>query len=243
MYKFQKILLLPFLAAVIFLSVSFTSSSEKYFEIAKNLDIFATLYKEINAYYVDEVNPSKLIRTGINAMLESLDPYTDYIPEDDIEDYRTMMTGQYGGIGAVIGNRNGRVLILMPYEGFPAFKSGLKIGDEIVEIDEFNVKGKSTEDISKLLKGQANTSLEIKINRYGEKDLIDIQITREKITIGNVPYYGLISGSIGYVKLGDFTINAGREIRKVIEEMKSQGADKFILDLRNNPGGIAWRGC
>ena len=109
---------------------AFNSPREKYFEITKNLDIFATLYKEVNTYYVDDVDPNQLIKTGINAMLESLDPYTNYIPEDDIEDYRTMTTGQYGGIGALIGTRNGRNMIIMPYEGFPAHDAGLRIGEE-----------------------------------------------------------------------------------------------------------------
>jgi carboxyl-terminal processing protease len=121
---------------------SFNNPNERYFEITRNLDIFSTLFKEVNAYYVDEVNPNQLIKTGIDAMLASLDPYTNYIPEDDIEDYRTMTTGQYGGIGAIIGNRSGKNLIMMPYEGFPAHKSGLKIGDEILKVDGIDVTDK-----------------------------------------------------------------------------------------------------
>ena len=121
---------------------SFNNPNERYFEITRNLDIFSTLFKEVNAYYVDEVNPNSLMKTGIDAMLASLDPYTNYIPEDDIEDYRTMTTGQYGGIGAVIGRRNGKNLIMMPYEGFPAHKSGLKIGDEILKVDGIDVTEK-----------------------------------------------------------------------------------------------------
>lgn len=146
---------------------SFNNPNERYFEISRNLDIFSTLFKEVNAYYVDEVNPNKLIKTGIDAMLASLDPYTNYIPEDDIEDYRTMTTGQYGGIGAVIGHRNGKNVIMMPYEGFPAHKSGLQIGDEILKVDDVEVSDKNTSDISQLLKGQANTKLNVTVQRYG----------------------------------------------------------------------------
>lgn len=165
---------------------AFNSPTEKYFEIIKNLDIFATLYKEVNTYYVDEVDPNQLIKAGIDAMLESLDPYTNYIPEDDIEDYRTMTTGQYGGIGALIGTRNGKNMIIMPYEGFPAHESGLKIGDEIIRVDGINVKDKAYTDISKLLRGQANSKLQIAVKRYGVPELVNIEMTREKITIDNI---------------------------------------------------------
>ena len=161
--------------------LAFNNPNEQYFEIAKNLDIFATLFKEINTYYVDDVNPSKAIKTGIDAMLGSLDPYTNYIPEDEIEDYRTMTTGQYGGIGAVISQRNGRVIVMMPYEGFPANKSGMRIGDELLEVDGIDVTKKNTGDVSKLLKGQAGTKLKIKIKRFGEKETRLLELTRERI--------------------------------------------------------------
>jgi len=217
---------------------SFNNPNERYFEITRNLDIFSTLFKEVNAYYVDEVNPNKLMKTGIDAMLASLDPYTNYIPEDDIEDYRTMTTGQYGGIGAIIGNRNGKNLIMMPYEGFPAHKSGLEIGDEILKVDGIDVTEKNTSEISQLLKGQANTKLTVTIRRIGMDDPMDIEIIREKITIDNVPYSGLVSDGIGYIKLSDFTTGAGKEVKKALQELKKDGAEKIILDLRNNPGGL-----
>ena len=217
---------------------SFNNPNERYFEISRNLDIFSTLFKEVNAYYVDEINPNKLIKTGIDAMLASLDPYTNYIPEDDIEDYRTMTTGQYGGIGAVIGHRNGKNVIMMPYEGFPAHKSGLQIGDEILKVDDVEVTDKNTSDISQLLKGQANTSLIITVQRYGVEKPIDIEITREKIKIDNVPYSGMVTDDIGYIKLSDFTTGAGKEVKKSLERLKKEGAQKIILDLRHNPGGL-----
>ena len=217
---------------------SFNNPNERYFEITRNLDIFSTLFKEVNAYYVDEVNPNKLIKTGIDAMLASLDPYTNYIPEDDIEDYRTMTTGQYGGIGAVIGRRNGKSVIMMPYEGFPAHKAGLKIGDEILTVDGVDVTDKNTPEISQLLKGQANTKLIVNIKRYGVEKPMTLEITREKITIDNVPYSGMVSDDIGYIKLSDFTTGAGKEVRKSMEMLKKEGAQKIILDLRDNPGGL-----
>ncbi|MFP4291804.1 MAG: S41 family peptidase [Cyclobacteriaceae bacterium] len=219
-------------------TVAFRGPGDNYFAIAKNLDIFATLFKEVNTYYVDEVNPNTLIKTGIDAMLRSLDPYTNYIPEDDIEDYRTMTTGQYGGIGAVIGKRNGKSMVLMPYKGFPAEKGGLKIGDEILTVDGVDVADKSVEDISKLLKGQANTDLIVKVKRYGTDEPIDINIKRERITVENVPYYGMVTEDIGYIKLSNFTTGAGREVENAVKKLKSEGAKKLVFDVRDNPGGL-----
>lgn len=226
------------LLVVLFVLFSFTDPGERYFEIAKNLDIFATLFKEVNTYYVDEVNPNKLMRTGIEAMLESLDPYTNYIPEDDIEDYRTMTTNQYGGIGALIGRNNNKNLIIMPYEGFPAEKKGLKIGDELIEVDGVDVRDKNTSDISKLLKGQANTEVELTILRYGIDKPMKFKLKREKITIDNVPYSGMVTQDVGYIKLTDFTTSAGKEVSRALEKLKEDGAKKVILDLRDNPGGL-----
>lgn len=217
---------------------SFTSANDKYFEIAKNLDIFVTLFKEVNASYVDEVNPNKFIKTGIDAMLESLDPYTNYIPEDEIEDYRTITTGQYGGIGAVIGKKNNKTIILMPYENSPANKAGLKIGDELEEVDGIDVKDKNTNDISKLLKGAAGTEVNISIKRYGKKEKIVLQLKRENIKIDNIPYYGLLTPEVGYLHLTDFHSGATKDIKNALQKMKDQGAKKLVLDLRDNPGGL-----
>jgi len=212
--------------------------SEKYFEIAKNLDIFATLIREVNSYYVDDINPNRMVKSGIDAMLNTLDPYTNYIPEDEIENYRTMTTGLYGGIGAVIGRRKERNIILMPYNGFPAEKAGLKIGDEILEVDGFDVKKKSSNDVSKLLKGQAGTKVKLKILKLGKTAPEIVEFQRERIKIDNVPYFGMISEGIGYVQLSEFTSDASREVKKGIEELKGKGATKLIFDLRDNPGGL-----
>lgn len=217
---------------------SYTDPGERYFAIVKNLDIFATLFKEVNTYYVDEVNPNELMKIGIDAMLASLDPYTNYIPEDQIEDFRTMTTGQYGGIGAVIGKRNGVNTVLMPYKGFPAFEKGLRIGDVIEKVDGINVKEKSTEDISKLLKGQANTDITLTIRRYGLEEPMEIKFQREHIRVENVPYSGMLNAEVGYIKLSDFTPGAGNEVRKALENLKENGAKSLVLDLRDNPGGL-----
>lgn len=224
--------------ALIGVLVAANTPSERYFDIARNLDIFATLYKELNTYYVDDVNPNKAIKTGIDAMLNSLDPYTNYIPEDEIEDYRFMTTGQYGGIGAVIGRRAGKMMVIMPNEGFPADKAGLKIGDEVLEVDGIAVAGKQHGDVSKLLKGQAGTTVRLKIKRFGKEEPLTLDITRAKIKVDNVPSYAMIENDIAYVKLGDFMSEAGRDVRKAVTELKDKGAKKLILDLRDNPGGL-----
>lgn len=212
--------------------------TDKYFEIAKNLDILATLFKEVNAYYVDEVNPNSLMKTGIDAMLKSLDPYTNYIPEDEIEDYRTMTTGQYGGIGALVGTREGRSIVLMPYEGYPAYEAGLQIGDEILSIDGIEIKGKASSDVSKLLKGQANTILTLTILRYGETTPRTVTLNRKNVKINNVPYYAMLNAEVGYIVLSDFTFGAANEVQTAFEQLKTQGAKKVVLDLRGNPGGL-----
>ena len=230
--------LLALISITIIGLLSFTSPSDRYFDIAKNMEIFTSVYSEVNRYYVDEVDPNNMMKKGIDAMLGSLDPYTNYIPEDKIEDFRFISTGQYGGIGAVIGNRDKKILILMPYEGFPAHKAGLQIGDEVIEINDVNVKGKNTSDISELLKGQAETQVNIKIKRYGIDEIIPIEIIREKITVKSVPYSGMLTDNIGYFKLSSFTSDATSDIEKALKSLKEQGAEKFIFDLRGNGGGL-----
>src|SRR4051812_38995799 len=158
------------LALLVVVAFGFRSPAEKYFEVAKSLDIFATLFKEVNTYYVDEIEPQKLIRKGIDGMLESLDPYTDYIPEDEMESFRITTTGQYGGVGAMIGIVNKKTVITHPYRNFPAQKIGIRVGDEIISVDGKNIQGKNTSEISAMLKGQPKTEVEIRVKRYGVKD-------------------------------------------------------------------------
>ena len=216
--------------------LALNAPDNKYFEIAKNLDIFATLFKEVNAFYVDEVDPKKSIEIGINAMLSSLDPYTNYIPEEDAEDYRTLTTGEYAGIGSLIGVIDDKVIITMPNEGFPAEKAGLKIGDEIIKVDTTSVEGKDTNAVSSLLKGKPGTKVNLEINRNGE--IKNFTITRSTIILDNVPYYGMVDDNIGYIKLTDFTTNAGKEVKEALKSLKNKGAESIILDIRENPGGL-----
>jgi len=178
------------------------------------------------------------MRTGITAMLASLDPYTNYIPEDDIEDYRTITTGEYGGIGAIVDKKGGVSTVVMPYEGYPAHKAGLKAGDQILKINGIVLEGKSSDAISKLLKGQSNSDIVLTVKRFGQDKLFDVTLARERITISNVPYSGMVAEGIGYVKLTDFTTEAGAEVRNAVNELKADGAKKIILDLRGNPGGL-----
>jgi carboxyl-terminal processing protease len=223
---------------VIFITLSFTKPAERYFEIAKNLDIFATLFKEVNALYVDEVNPNKLVRTGIDAMLNSLDPYTNYIPEDEVEDYRTLNTGQYGGIGAITRDIDGRNIVTMIMEGYAAQKGGLKIGDEVVRIDNIDISKISREEANQLMKGQIGTPVSLTVKRLGADQPIKIDFKREKIKVNNVPYFGMVGKDIGYIQLSDFTPDAGKEVKNALVSLKEQGAKGVILDLRGNPGGL-----
>ena len=177
--KIKVIILAVLFAMTSFVSIGFV---DNYFEIAKHLDIFTTLYKELNAFYVDETDPGKLMKKGIDSMLKSLDPYTTYIPESEIEDFRFMTTGQYGGIGAMITKREDYVYISEPYEGFPAQKAGLMAGDKILEINGISSKGKSTEDVSKILKGQPNTSVSLLIERKSLNKPFEVAFNREKIS-------------------------------------------------------------
>jgi len=225
-------------ALIISAGVAAINPSDRYFEITKNLDIFATLFKEVNSMYVDEVNPNSLMETGIEAMLKSLDPYTNYIPEDDIENFRTQSTGQYGGIGAVTTRIDGTVKVSMIMQGYSAEKNGLKIGDEIIKIDNVDITNLTPEESSELMKGQANTAVSLTVKRYGYEEPIELQFKREKVKVSNVPYNGLITEDIGYVKLTEFTMQAGKEVENAVKDLKNLGAQKIILDLRGNPGGL-----
>lgn len=215
---------------------SFVNKNDRLFAIAKNLDIFASLIRELDSFYVDEIDPDQLVTVGINAMLEELDPYTEFIPEEDSDDFRLLTTGEYGGVGALIGNRTGKNMVLMPYRGFPAQAGGLRIGDEFIRVDTVDVSNLLTSDISRLLKGPANTSVFVQVKR-GD-DTISVNLTRRKIVISNVPYYGKLDDQTGYIKLTDFTTNAAADVRKALIDLKSQGITRLVLDVRDNPGGI-----
>jgi carboxyl-terminal processing protease len=233
----RKIIYLSLLL-VIAVAFSFNKPAERYFEIAKNLDIFATLFKEVNALYVDEVNPNKLVRTGIDAMLVSLDPYTNYIPEDEVEDFRTTNTGQYGGIGAVTREIGKRTVVTMIMQGYGAQKGGLKIGDEVIKIDDIELAKLSREESSQLMKGQVGTPVSLTVKRIGVEKPIKLEFKREKIKLNNVPYAGMVGNDIAYIQLSDFTPDAAKEVKNALAILKEQGAKGVILDLRGNPGGL-----
>jgi carboxyl-terminal processing protease len=212
--------------------------SKDYFEVSKNLDIFNTLYRELNIAYVDETKPGQLMKTGIEAMLASLDPYTNYYTENDIEDYRYMTTGEYGGIGALIQDVNNKITVTEPYEGFSAFRAGLRAGDEILEVNGVNVATKKTDDISNMLKGQAGTPIKLKIIHLGQTTPVEISLMREEIKIKAVPYSGMLDSEVGYIKLTSFTDNCSGEVKEALLKLKGKNCKSLILDLRGNPGGL-----
>lgn len=234
--KFKLLIITLVIGSYAIVSYSFV---DNYFEVSKNLDIFATLFRELNIYYVDNTNPGELMKKGIDEMLESLDPYTNYIPESEIEDYRYMTTGQYGGVGALIRQQGDYVVISEPYEGFPAQKADLRAGDKILKINDVDVKGKKTDEISKFLKGQASTTIKLLIEREGEKKPIEKLLSREEIKIKNVAYAAMVAPEVGYIKLTGFTENAADEVKTALLELKKKPELKsVVLDLRGNPGGL-----
>ncbi len=233
--RVTKIAAIVSIAITSIFTVGFT---ESYFEVSKNLDIFATLFRELNIYYVDDANPGDLMKTGIDAMLESLDPYTNYIPESKMEDYKMMTTGQYGGIGAVIQTKGENVIISEPYEGFGADKAGLMAGDKIIKVDGKSAKGKNSTEIREFLLGQPGTTIELIIERPGTEELLTKTVTREEVKIKDVPYAGIVDDGVGYIRLTGFTESASSEVKTALMDLKEKGADKIVLDLRGNGGGL-----
>jgi carboxyl-terminal processing protease len=218
--------------------VLFTSSYDKEFEWSKNLDIFHSLLRELEMYYVDETDPAKMIKTGIDQIMKTLDPYTVYVPESQIEDIQLMTTGEYGGVGALIGQDSLGSYITDPYEGSPAQKAGLRAGDRIVKVDDRPVAGKSTSEISPMMKGTIGTTVKITVERPMVKDPITVDLVREKIRFENVPYYAKLSDGTGYIRLSGFTEGASQEVKRAMLSLKDQGVNSLVLDLRNNPGGL-----
>jgi carboxyl-terminal processing protease len=233
--KYRLVLLVIGVSASSIITYSFV---DDFFEISKNLDIFSSAFREVNMYYVDPIDPGKLMKKGIDAMLGTLDPYTNFIPESEVEDYRFMTTGQYGGIGALIRQKGDYVAISEPYEGFPAQKADLRAGDEILEIDGMSAKGKKTDEVSHILKGQPKTEVKLLVKREGEKNPIEKIITREEIKVKSVPYYGMLNSDIGYIRLTGFTDNCGADVKNALIKLKESNPKGVILDLRYNPGGL-----
>ena len=238
----KKIILFSCIAIALVVGFGAFTTSTSFFEVSKNLDIFTTLYKELNTYYVDELHPDRLVQSGVDEMCNSLDPYTDYITEENMADYRTQTTGRYGGIGAIIGTRGEWVTITDPYEGFPAARAGLRAGDKVISIDGKTAKKLSSDDVSHMLKGKAGTSVIVKIARMaadGSEKESEYTLMREEIKIKNVPYYGTVTKDIGYIRLTGFTEKASSEVRNALNMLVAKNKVKgVIFDLRGNPGGL-----
>jgi carboxyl-terminal processing protease len=213
--------------------------ADEYFEISKNIEIFTSMYKELNIYYVDDTKPGMLMKTGIDAMLRSLDPYTVYYPETRIEDAMFMQTGQYGGIGALVNTIEGKITIVEPYQNYAAVKAGLMAGDVVLMVNGKSVEGKTHEEISDLLTGNPGTKVDLTVQRKGESGTKVISVMREEIKIPDVPYYTLMDdGKTGYIKLTGFTQTASAEVKSAFVDLKKKNMSQCILDLRGNGGGL-----
>ncbi|HER07721.1 MAG TPA: S41 family peptidase [Bacteroides sp.] len=224
---------------VIFLGAGFTTLRNKDLELVKNLDIYYTLFRELNMFYVDETDPEKLVTTSIDAMLSSLDPYTTYIPESNLDEFQFQTTGEYGGIGSLIRKSGDYVMIADPYEGFPAAEAGLRAGDIILKVDGFSTKNQPIESVSDRLKGKPGTEIRISIDRYGQDKPLEFTLIRKTISIPNVPYYGMIDSQTGYIRIANFTSGAGKEVEDALKTLKrNQDMKSLVLDLRSNPGGL-----
>jgi carboxyl-terminal processing protease len=238
--RFKKPLII--VLAFVLGGISFMSLRQidnKNFEISKNLDIYFSLFRELNTFYVDEIDPAKLVKTSIDEMLMSLDPYTNYIPESDIEDFRFMTTGEYGGVGALISKHGDKIVVSDPYEGFPAQKAGLMAGDVFLEVAGKSTDKMNTEDVSNLLKGPANQTVTVKVQRQGEKKPLTFNIMRETISIDPVVYSGMVDSKTGYIRLSNFTKDCAEKVKSAMLKLKEEnGAQQLILDLRGNPGGL-----
>lgn len=232
--RFKIVIILIIFAG---LSAGFLVTQEtRDFRIAKNLDIFFSLFRELNTFYVDEIDPDKLIKAGIDNMLSTLDPYTVYFPEAEAEDFAIMTTGKYGGIGSMVRGGEEYVVISDVYKGFPADKAGIKVGDLLIKVDGQTLKGMSTDKVSEKLKGNPGTDITVTIERNGKE--FDRQMKREKIVIPPVPYSGMLDNETGYIRFTSFTQGCSQDVRKALLALEDKNPKQIILDLRGNPGGL-----
>lgn len=218
----------------------FASGDSRSFQIAKNLDIFNSIVKELDLFYVDTLDPNKTIRAGIDAMLYSLDPYTEYYPEEDQDELEQMLKNSYGGIGSIItwNDKLKRSMIAEPYEGMPAAEVGLKAGDILMEIDGQDLMGKNNQEVSEMLRGQVGSSFKLKVERPGTKKPLEFDIVRRSIQLPIIPYYGVVGDSIGYINLSTFSGNPSQEFKEAFLSLKQKGIRSLVIDLRNNGGGL-----
>lgn len=236
-YKKVKLLLVIICLAA---GIYAFNENDKYFQIAKNLDIFAAFYRELNTYYVDDLPPEKIMHKGIEAMLEETDPYTDFVPEENLDDLKFMATGKYGGVGASINTTNDTTVITDIYEGSPMHRAGIKPGDILLSLDNKPTRGMDQDEISRSLKGTAGTSLEMVLKNPATGLQFTKKITREEINVRPVSYAGIVSNDVGYIKMVQFTENSGAQVQMAFEKLKQEhpGLKGVILDLRGNPGGL-----
>ena len=234
-----------FFTALIFISVTVEAqknnskkSEQKYYDIFRCSDIYNSVWRELDINYVDTLNHEKLNDIAINSMLQSLDPYTVYIPEQQEEDLKAMTTGIYGGIGAVVQKHNDYVVISEPRYGLTAYKNGILAGDEIVSIDNENMKGKTVSYVSNKLKGIPGSEIKLKLRRHGENKLIEKTFRREAIHINSIDYYGVVADSIGYIALTDFTDQSYSDFKVALTALKDKNIKRLVIDLRNNGGGL-----
>ncbi|MBK7429687.1 MAG: S41 family peptidase [Bacteroidetes bacterium] len=234
----KKLIIVTAIAGGSFLSYSFVE--DYYFEVGKNLDIYTTLFRDVNIYYVDSIQPGELMKKGIDAMLSTLDPYTVYIPESEIEDYKmTHISAEYGGIGALVHQRNGEIEISEVYEGFPAQKSDVRIGDKIMSVNGNTAVNRTVDNITEYMKGQKGTSVKIVFKREGVAEPIEKTIVRDEIKFKNVPYFGMVGENTGYIKLSQFLENSSTEVREALVTLKQNPKmTNLIFDLRGNGGGL-----
>jgi carboxyl-terminal processing protease len=235
--SFGKLLIVFGIVIFSAVSVAFFGNQEtREFKIGKNLDIFFTLFRELNTFYVDEINPEKIIKTGIDDMLKTLDPYTVYYPESEIDEFTFMTTGKYGGIGSLVRNSGDYSIITEVYKGFPADLAGIKPGDIVKKVNGISLKNLGTDKVSDKLKGDPGTPISLTIERNGKES--DFQMKRERIAVPPVPYYGMIDKNTGYIRFTNFTQNCIEEVRNALSALKEQNPKQIILDLRGNPGGL-----
>ena len=232
-----KIIIVLSLLLIAGISTGFLINQEtRDFRIAKNLDIFFTLFRELNTFYVDDIDPDKIIKTGVDDMLKTLDPYTVYYPESEVDEFTFMTTGKYGGIGSQVRNSGDYVVISEVFKGFPADLAGIKVGDLLKKVDGLTLKGLSTEKVSEKLKGSPGTEINLTIERNGKET--EYALKRGKIVDPPVPYYGMIDPKTGYIRFTNFTQNCIEDVKKALIELKNTNAQQIVLDLRGNPGGL-----
>ncbi len=235
----KRIILIPAVALTALLTLGFLAGGQdnRDFKLTKNIDIYISLFRELNAFYVDEIDPEKLVHKSINSMLATLDPYTVFYPEEETGDLDFMTTGRYGGFGSLIRKSGDYIVVTNVYKGFPADKSGIRPGDLMISIDGKSLRGVSSDKASDMLKGEPGTEAEILIRRNGEE--LTKKVKRERIAISAVPYYGMVDENTRYIRFTNFTQNCIAEVREALIDLKErQGAQDLILDLRSNPGGL-----